>query len=250
MCQHPLLRLVRYPPGLRQHIHAHAEASLTLLLDGRLRERVGRREVSALAGQWCHKAAGVDHATDFGPEGATTFQLRLPLGVGPASGPSWQWGCDPAVTGLLWALLGRGAAAVEAALLDDLGDLLRPGDEVVRTPPWWPRARQALCDGLVPIDRVATDCGVHRAHLVRVAQRLAGCTPVVMRQRARLGRSLARLVHEPGLPLGELALAAGYADQAHFNRECRRWLGLPPGRWRRHWAAPDAAVHARTSSSP
>lgn len=250
MPEHPLLRLVHYPPGLRQPTHGHADASLSLLLDGRVHERVGRREVSAHAGQWCHKAAGVDHATDFGPQGATTLQLCLPGGRALAPGLAWHWGCDATVTGLLWALLGGGGPAMAHEVLGDLAALMAPGDDDGRAPPWWPRARDALCEGLAPIGRVADDCGVHRAQLVRVTQRLAGCTPVVLRQRARLGRSLARAAREPGLALCDLALAGGFADQAHFNRECRRWLGQPPGRWRRRWAAADAAVPGRTSSAP
>ncbi len=250
MPQHPLLHLVRYPPGLRQPKHVHGGASLTLLLDGCLYESVGRREVSARAGQWCHKAAGVDHVTAFGPAGATTLQLSLPDRRALAPGLSWHWGCDATVTQLLWTLLGGGLPAVESELLNDLAALLAPCEEYVHAPPWWPRAHDALCEGLSPVGAVAADCGVHRAQLVRVTQRLAGCTPVVLRQRARLGRCLARLVHEPGLALCDLALACGFADQAHFNRECRRWLGQAPGRWRRRWAAADAAVPGRTSSTP
>jgi AraC family transcriptional regulator len=250
MLQPPTLRLVHYPPGLRQPTHAHAEASLSLLLAGRLCEGVGNRLVSAQAGQWCHKAAGVDHATDFGPEGATTLQLVLPARAALSAGLPWRWGSDASVTGLLWTLLGGGLAAVEPEILHDLAALLEPCCEDARSPPWWPRAHEALCEGLVPIGVLAADCGVHRAQLVRVTQRHAGCTPVVLRQRARLGRSLARLDREPGLALCDLALACGFADQAHFNRECQRWLGQAPGRWRRRWGAPGAAVPDRTSSGP
>jgi AraC family transcriptional regulator len=249
MPEHPQLRLLHYPPGLCQPPHVHAHASLTLLLDGRLRERVGRCEVNASAGRWCHKAAGVDHATDFGPEGATTLQLTLPDHCTLAPGLAWHWGCDAPVALLLWALLGGGWSAVEPELLQDLGALIEPGRDEVRAPPWWPWAHEALCDGLAPIARVAADCGVHRSQLVRVTQRLAGCTPVVLRQRARLGRSLARLAREPGRSICDLALAGGFADQAHFNRECRRWLGQSPGRWRHRWAAPDAAGPGRTSAA-
>ena len=102
-------------------------------------------------------------------------------------------------------------------------------------------------DRLLSIAAVAADCGVHRAQLVRVTQRLVGCTPVALRQRARLGRGLARLSREPGLALSDVALAGGFADQAHFNRECQRWLGQAPGRWRRHWAEPGAEVRGPTS---
>jgi AraC-like DNA-binding protein len=250
MSQHPLLHVVRYPPDLRQPTHVHGGASLTLLLDGCLYESVGRREVSARAGQWCHKAAWVEHATAFGPAGATTLQLSLPDRHALAPGLSWRWGCNAAVTQLLWALLGAKSPVPETELLEDLAALLGPCEEDFRAPPWWARAHDSLCEGTAPISAVAADCGVHRAQLVRVTQRLAGCTPVVLRQRARPGRCLARLVREPGLALCELALAGGFADQAHFNRECRRWLGQTPGRWRRSWATADAAVPGQTFSAP
>jgi AraC-like DNA-binding protein len=249
MLQTPRLHTVRYAPGLRQPLHGHAGASLTLVLDGGLYECVGRREVSARAGQWCHKAAGVEHATVFGPVGATTLQLSLPDRQALAPGLSWRWGCDEAVTQLLWILLGAPSPEPEAELLDELTALLGACDEVRGAPPWWARAHEALCDGTAPVGDVAADCGVHRAQLVRVAQRLAGCTPVVLRQRARLGRSLARLVREPGLALCDVALAAGFADQAHFNRACRRWLGQAPGGWRRSWATADAPAPGPTCAA-
>jgi hypothetical protein len=107
-------------------------------------ERVGNRLVSAQAGQWCHKAAGVDHATDFGPEGATTLQLVLPARAALSAGLPWHWGSDASVTGLLWTLLGGGLAAVEPEILHDLAALLEPCCEDARSPPWWPRAHEAF----------------------------------------------------------------------------------------------------------
>lgn len=238
------LRLVHYAPDLQQPRHAHGEVSLSLLLDGLLVEKVGRRELSARAGQWCHKAAGVEHATAFGPAGATLLQLVVPERCALSPGLCWRWGVDAAVTQLMWALLGAARAAPAAELLDDLSALLAPGGEDQRPPPWWPRAYQALCEGAMPIAEVALDCSVHRAQLVRVTQRMAGCSPTLLRQRARLGRSLARLAREPGQSLSQLALAGGYADQAHFNRECRRWLGQAPTRWRQSWLGANGSIPA------
>ena len=37
-------------------------------------------------------------------------------------------------------------------------------------------------------------------------------------------------------PLVDIALSAGYSDQAHLTREMRRWLGLTPGALRRQAA--------------
>jgi AraC family transcriptional regulator len=37
-------------------------------------------------------------------------------------------------------------------------------------------------------------------------------------------------------PLSDIALEAGFVDQASFNRTFRRFLGISPGRWRRELA--------------
>ncbi|GGB64488.1 hypothetical protein GCM10011505_51070 [Tistrella bauzanensis] len=43
--------------------------------------------------------------------------------------------------------------------------------------------------------------------------------------------SLARNAHAADiLGLADLAAAAGYADQPHMTRDCRRLAGLPPAR--------------------
>jgi AraC-like DNA-binding protein len=34
-----------------------------------------------------------------------------------------------------------------------------------------------------------------------------------------------------GEPLAEIAAAAGFSDQSHFNRHFKKAFGLTPGRW-------------------
>ena len=44
----------------------------------------------------------------------------------------------------------------------------------------------------------------------------------------RFQHFLALAEQQPGAALSRLALEAGYADQAHLTRECRRLSGLSP----------------------
>ncbi|RVC44027.1 MAG: helix-turn-helix domain-containing protein [Mesorhizobium sp.] len=41
----------------------------------------------------------------------------------------------------------------------------------------------------------------------------------------------ARRMIEAGEPLAEIAVAAGFSDQSHFNRHFKKAFGLTPGRW-------------------
>lgn len=57
---------------------------------------------------------------------------------------------------------------------------------------------------------------------------LLGAPPIRLRQWARL-KTAARALMD-GAGLAEAAAAAGYADQAHFTRQLRRWFGVSPAR--------------------
>lgn len=76
-------------------------------------------------------------------------------------------------------------------------------------------------------------CGLsHRAWLARVRAAL-GCPARQWLDLQRFDASLVHLHGNPDLPLGEIALASGHADQAHFNRRFRRHAGVTPGAFRR-----------------
>jgi AraC-like DNA-binding protein len=42
-----------------------------------------------------------------------------------------------------------------------------------------------------------------------------------------------KLLADPALTLGEIAMRLGFADLATFSRAFKRWTGQPPGQWRR-----------------
>ncbi|WP_395016554.1 helix-turn-helix domain-containing protein [Dongia sp.] len=60
-----------------------------------------------------------------------------------------------------------------------------------------------------------------------------GLSPKRYARLARFGRVLLRLEKQPDTGLAEIAQAAGYADQAHFNRDFRDFAGISPGEYRK-----------------
>lgn len=59
-----------------------------------------------------------------------------------------------------------------------------------------------------------------------------GLPPHQWHMKARM-RKVEEMLAKPDLPLTEIAVAAGFADQAHFTRTFRRLTGVTPAAWRR-----------------
>ena len=68
----------------------------------------------------------------------------------------------------------------------------------------------------------------HFAHAFRMS---FDASPAALIRRRRLDRARQMLLTSD-LPLAEIALACGFADQAHMSRLFRRHMDLPPGKWR------------------
>jgi AraC-like DNA-binding protein len=111
-----------------------------------------------------------------------------------------------------------------------LGELFRPA---VSTPADWPDLlAEALADGdLHSLGGWAMRFGVSAEHLSRGFGKVFGVTPHRFRWEAR-SRAAIRDLTLTATPLAELALAHGFADQAHLTRSIRAFSGLTPGAWR------------------
>jgi AraC-like DNA-binding protein len=74
--------------------------------------------------------------------------------------------------------------------------------------------------------------GLSTPHFARAFRRTLGETPhyYVMRRRVEYAR---QLMLGSKLPLSRIAADCGMADQAHFCRLFRRFVGLSPNVWRR-----------------
>lgn len=92
-----------------------------------------------------------------------------------------------------------------------------------------------------PVAEIVRDCGVSHRRFIELFRRSVGLTPKLYGRVQRFTRVLGRLCHERRLDAIELALSAGYSDQAHLIREFREFTGVSPGRYRE--LAPISAHH-------
>ncbi len=87
-------------------------------------------------------------------------------------------------------------------------------------------AAMRLLDPSQRVDRLAADLGLSERQLRRRCRAAVGYGPKTLQRVLRLRRFL----HGDRDDLGRAALDAGYADQSHLTRECRRLTGLSPSR--------------------
>ena len=114
-------------------------------------------------------------------------------------------------------------AEVEARL----GSLREPGAAT--------RAALAWAGGTAALARLGAELDLGDRQVRRRVEERFGYGPVILRRVLRLQRLLALAAQLRGSPLAELALATGYADQAHMTRECGLLAGLSPVRLLADW---------------
>lgn len=131
----------------------------------------------------------------------------------------------------------RVAAAPDAraALLALIGGLARRLPPPERADHEVRRAALALArphhghdDDAATVAASARVAGLSERQLRRRFERAVGYGPATLARVLRFQRFLHHARAAAGAPLARLAADAGYADQAHLARECRRLSGLPP----------------------
>ncbi len=95
----------------------------------------------------------------------------------------------------------------------------------------WAWDRLRATNGSVRIAELVRQSGLSHRHLVARFREEVGMTPKGVAKVLRFEHSLSLLQHT-GAPLAEVAAAAGYYDQAHFNRDFRALSGCAPSVFR------------------
>lgn len=82
----------------------------------------------------------------------------------------------------------------------------------------------------ISLEDLAKMANLSPYHLHRVFTREAGMPPHAFQTQVRISR--ARVLLNEGKRLNEVAAETGFADQSHFTREFKRYVGLTPGAYR------------------
>jgi AraC family transcriptional regulator len=238
-----------YPPSLVIPPHDHELASICVVLDGAYDQRYGERNRACMPGMVICHPEGERHANAH--RSASVRLLCVEVGHGRLSSlrkaaqvldrPADFQGGD---LGRLGDRLtrefrredGLSDLSIEALVLEIMVESCRSAAPTASAAPrWLARAVDYLhahyAEALTVGD-IAHAVGVHPAHLSRMFRRHKDCTVGDYVRHLRIEAAREKLAGSD-LPLGEIALQAGFSDQSHFSRLFRAATGHTPATYRR-----------------
>ncbi len=102
--------------------------------------------------------------------------------------------------------------------------------------PWQERRAKefldANLDGDVSVMLLARACGLSTKHFSRAFRQTTGTSPHRWLVQRRIDKAR-QILRDADVPLADVAVACGFADQSHLTRVFRRSIGMSPGQWRR-----------------
>jgi AraC family transcriptional regulator len=238
-----------FPPGAVLPRHTHDRAIFATMLEGGFHSVIANRRIECTPATVWVEPTGEPHANFIGRDGARVVVLQ--------PNPAHEMMFEP-FEGFLTVPKGLhhgGVAADARRIAAEIAfpDSLTPlGVESIalgmlvsaarvsavhgsRRPPQWLLQAQELLHARfrepVNISEIATAVGVHPAHLAHRFREQFHTTIGVYVRRLRAEWAAERL-REGDASIVEIAVAAGYSDQSHMTRECRRYLGVTPAAYR------------------
>jgi AraC family transcriptional regulator len=234
----------RYAKDLRLPKHSHDEAYFCFVLNGAYLEQYGRRSRACRPATLIFHPADEVHADQF-QSAARCFNIQI--------NASWQerarqyslslnrpgdfrGGLFQHLAMRLYQEFHKGDACspliVEGLALELIGEMCRPAPVPSPNvaPQWLSRARQLLQEQFferLTLAEIAQTVGVHPVHLAREFRKSYRCTIGEYIRRLRIEFACQK-IRCSNLSLSDIALAAGFFDQSHFNRTFKLYTGITP----------------------
>ena len=233
----------------RLPLHTHAAPYFCLVLNGAFVESVGGAAYQARSGTLLFHPLGEAHSNEIQAAGTQLLNIALggawvgrlvELEIRKRPTPGRQSAAAARIAHRVARELSAGdptsTIALEGLVLTLLAEAASVPDPLRGVAPrWLPVAVEyirAHYRDRLDHDALARVAGVHATHLARMFHRHMSCTVTGYVRRLRVEWARERVAHTEA-PLAEVALDAGFADQAHFTRVFRRQTGSTPSEYRR-----------------
>jgi len=227
------VRVCRYAAGERHGRHTDPFSRISYLVQGAFTEDVRSGTALMSPGEVLLKSSAAKHENQFGPRGAVLVALEFLEDdpIADCDADFWRKRVDASAMRLATAFVEAGVAGDGASAEIAGADLVAANDDCTErnAPVWLRHLSNDLADaGMAEINVAerAREAGVHPAHASRLFRRCYGASITEYAQAHSVRRAVAELLGEA--TLSEIALDAGFYDQAHMNRVFRRVLGRTP----------------------
>ena len=237
-----------YPARYATPAHVHEFPLFCVVLDGSYEEIHAGRTHECTASTILFHAAHEEHLERFGGSGGRSLIVELapawynrvrevaPPGVATSA---CDGGSLRAAGARLYSefLSGDDASrlVIEGILLEISGEFLRLRRHSVSRPPHWLEdAREYIRANFtqrITLENVGKAANAHPVHVAQTFRRFHNCTIGDYLRRLRLEYACRELTSGQ-MPLGEIALGAGFSDPSHFHRTFKREIGMSPSQYR------------------
>jgi AraC-like DNA-binding protein len=241
----------RFSAGDALHPHTHDRPIMAVMLEGSFDTAIAGERYACLPGWSWTEPCEERHANYIGNQGARVLVMQ----PDPVATPQFEFirpliedvahVRDPMVAldaRRILSEMDRGddltGLALDALMMGMLVRVSRGGraERAPKRPPkWLARVRDILHEEFrtpPSLTLLSSEAGVTPTHLCHAFRTHMGTTVGRYIRSARAAWAAEQL-RSTDQPLSSIATAAGYADQSHFIRECRRLLGLSPSQYRR-----------------
>ncbi len=238
-----------YAPGLHIPRHVHENAYFIFALNGGQEESFGTDHRTYTPGTLAFHPAGEAHGEKLGSKGMRCLHVEfgsqwverheeVSRVLGDAShfqGGRLSW-LAHRVHREFCCMDDVAPAAIEGLVLEILADASRlrrqefPGGR----PRWLVQARELIHARFaepLSVSDIAAAVDIHPVHLSRQFLRHYHCTVADYIRQMRVA-SACREISTSYRSLAEVAVEAGFSDQAHFTRVCKRLTGRTPAQFR------------------
>jgi AraC family transcriptional regulator len=237
-----------YRPDFKSPRHSHPEAYFCLILDGNSRQTYGSRSRVREPLTTAFYPPNELQSESFGPAGGRIFNVEIDSRwlchfreysvIGEESN-DYRGGAVAWLVSRLYHEFRRGdhtsALMIEGLTLEIIAEASRQfAASKNPTSRWLEQARDILHEQFaenITLAGLANLVGVHPVYLASSFRKKYHCTIGEYRQRLRI-EFACRELSKAHSSLAQIALAAGFANQAHFSRTFKRFTGTTPAKYR------------------